>query len=131
MVLAGEFLRQRSEDRRIWSKELREAAGDIIASYDLAGQRMKRAYEQRTEAPADDLYEARNRQWGHFRMTPGAWRLHDELWEISKAYEQMRGSFTAEEAVFEAANIRLFKAITGLEDGVRRLIDRSEPSGEG
>ncbi len=126
MIWGNTRLRQ-SEQGHHWADELRAAGADVVASFDLAGHLLAEARARGQDRPEDDLYAKRNRPWGYFRMTPLAWHLEDQLWDISKAYESLKASYNEEDVVFDERGESLFQAITEFEKSVRRLIDPSEP----
>jgi hypothetical protein len=85
LVLAGQFLARRAEDRRRWLLRLHEAAGELAASYLQEAARVndsRRSGLQKQEVDTSTYVVDRQKAWGRFRTLPWSSEFEAERREM-------------------------------------------------
>jgi hypothetical protein len=106
LVLAGQYLTRRAEDRRHWLTRLQEAAGDYATSFLEEGARIndtRRAGKCMDEVAATTYIVDRQKALGRFLTLPWASSFEPERLAMGKSIERVWAAWDSNDESFQAA----------------------------
>jgi hypothetical protein len=106
LVLTGQYLTRRAEDRRHWRTRLQEAAGDYATSFLEEGARIndtRRAGKCMDEVAATTYIVDRQKALGRFLTLPWASSFEPERLAVGKSIERVWAAWDSNDESFQAA----------------------------
>lgn len=127
LVLAGQWLIHRSEDRRYWRSLLRDAAADVATSFsqERAGLTSDRGQGKATSHIDETTYVIdRQKALNRLLTLPRGDAFEPQLRGMGDGIEALWQSYSADEAEWQAARARLKEAINAFTAAVRDQVQR-------
>jgi len=127
LVLAGQWLTRRSEDRRYWRGLLREAAADLATSFsqERAILTSDRGRGKPTSHADEDTYlVARQRALNRLLTLPHGDAFLPQATRMGHGIEELWQAYSGSEEEWQAARGRLLEAIQAFNAAVRQEVQR-------
>jgi hypothetical protein len=127
LVLAGQWLIHRSEDRRYWRGLLRDAAVGVATSFsqERAGLTSDRG-QGKTASHIDEVTYVVDRQQALNRLLtlPHGDTFEQQIRAMGDGIEALWAAYSADEAEWQSARARLKEAISAFTAAVRLQVQR-------
>jgi hypothetical protein len=127
LVLAGQFMAGRIEDRRAWLIRLHEAASDLATSYlqetAILNDR-RRAGRDIAEVEATTYVVDRQKALGRFRTLPGSAQFETERLAMGQAIDGLWQAWTAPDDEFQRRYKQARAATASFTTAVAAFLDR-------
>jgi hypothetical protein len=125
LVLAGQYVTRRAEDRRQWRIRLHEAAADLATSY--SQERARLQLDRRRGASGSTIDEKtfavdRQRALARFRTLPGGSEFEPEIASMAQTIEALWAAWDASDDQFEEARENASVAVRGFAERVRNFL---------
>ena len=127
LVLAGQWLTRRSEDRRYWRGLLRDAAADLATSFsqERAILTSDRGRGKPTSHADEDTYlVARQRALNRLLTLPHGDAFLPQATRMGHEIEELWQAYSGSEKEWQAARGRLLEAIQAFNAAVRQEVQR-------
>lgn len=141
LVLAGQAVTRRHDDRQLWLTRLYEAAGDLATSYLEEGALVndsRRAKKTKADVATSTYVTDRQKALGRFRTLPWADGLEEERLAMGRSIERVWDEWDSSDEEFQRAykdaraTVKLFTnavATTLATPPRSRLMRRLRPGG--
>jgi hypothetical protein len=127
LVVAGQVLTGRSQDRRHWRGLLRDAAADVATSFSEEGARLNsdRGRGKPTSRADKTTYPVdRQRALNRLRTLPHGDTFEQQIGDMGNGIEKLWRAYSADDDEWYAARARLKEAIDVFNAKVRHEIQR-------
>jgi hypothetical protein len=127
LVLAGQWLTRRSEDRRYWRGLLRDAAADVGASFSQERAILtsdRRRGKATSHADETTYLVDRQRAVNRLLTLPHGDAFLPQLTSMGQGIEELWQAYTSSEEEWQAARARLLEAIQAFNAAVRHEVQR-------
>ena len=127
LVLAGQWLIHRSEDRRYWRGLLREASADLATSFtqEGAGLNSDRGLGKATSHISETTYVVdRQRALNRLLTLPQGDAFGSQLGSMGDGIEKLWQAYSGSEEEWQAARTRLSEAVEAFRAAVRHKVQR-------
>jgi hypothetical protein len=127
LVLAGQIVARRAEDRRTWLIRLHEAASDLATSYlqeTAALNDRRRAGRDITEVEAATYVVDRQKALGRFRTLPGSAQFETQRLAMGHAIDALWQAWTSPDDEFQRQYKHARTATASFTAAVAASLDR-------
>lgn len=132
LVLAGQYLARRAEDRRHWLTRLQEAAGDYATSFLEEGARVndaRRAGKRKDEVVATTYIVDRQKALGRFLTLPWASSFEQQRLAMGKGIERLWAAWDGSDEDFQAAYRESRATVRAFTSAVGRTVGKTADLG--
>lgn len=132
LVLAGQYLARRAEERRHWLTRFQDAAGDYATSFLEEGARVNDARRAR-KLGKDDVEVStyvvdRQKALGRFLTLPWAPALEEQRRAMGRGIERVWAAWDGTDEEFQSAYDESRTAVRAFTSAVGHLVTRSRTS---
>jgi hypothetical protein len=127
LVLAGQFVARRAEDRRHWLTRLQEAAGDYATSFFEEGARIndaRRAGKFKDDVVATTYIVDRQKALGRFLTLPWASSFEQQRLAMGKSIDRVWAAWDSSDEEFQAAYKASRAAVKAFTAAVGQTVGR-------
>jgi len=129
LVLAGQYIARRAEDRRHWLTRLQETAGDYATSYLEEGARVndtRRAGKMRKDELTPTTYIVdRQKAFGRFLTLPWASSFEAERLAMGKGIEDVWAAWDRSDEEFQAAYKKSRATVRDFTSAVAKTVGKA------
>lgn len=130
LVLAGQYLARRAEDRRHWLTRLQEVAGDYATSFLEEGARIndvRRAGKERSDVGATTYIVDRQKALGRFLTLPWASTFESERSAMGPSIDRVWSAWDGSDEEFQAAYKESRATVRAFTSAVGRTVIKLGP----